>query len=121
MSPVATKFDSSNGTPAVVPSTVNQAGSLNGWQAKSEDITGNGRPDIFIGAMNDDHLLENKESEVIEYSSLTAGILPDFHNGSPIAVSGQLAEGETKSFIILGGASGRTVWCDTLCGCTIVS
>ena len=38
-----------------------------GWHANADDITGNGRPDIFVGANSNDHLFANEENDVVEF------------------------------------------------------
>ena len=85
--------------------------SLQGWQAKCADVTGNTRPDIFIGAMNNDHLFENQNAEISDFDSLGGGVLPGFHDSAPIAVNGTLAAGENKLLVALGSdvPAGATV------------
>lgn len=90
-------------TPANITTT------LQGWQANSADITGNGRADVMFGGNNNDHLFESVETSVIDFDSLNSGVLPNFGNTGPIAVSGTIADGETKTLIALGGATGVAV------------
>ena len=80
----------------------NMTVALDGWQANSADITGNGRADIMFGGNTNDHLFENTTAAVTDFDSLTGGLLPSFHDASPIAISGTIAEGETKVFIAAG-------------------
>ena len=82
---------------------------LEGWQANSADITGNGRDDIMFGGNDNDHLFESVETSLIDFDSLNTGVLPSFGNSAPIAVSGTIADGETKTFIAVGGATGLAV------------
>ncbi len=70
-----------------------------GWQANSADITGNGRPDILFGANANEHLFENVQSSEFDFDALGGGVLPAFHNLSPIAVSGVIEAGETLLLI----------------------
>ena len=77
-----------------------------GWHGNAADITGNGRCDVLFGSDNDDHLVENLESPTEDFDNLVGGVVPNFHNGDPIAIVGEIAPGETKTMIILGGASG---------------
>ncbi len=77
-----------------------------GWHANSADITGNSRPDLVVGATNDDFLYENNATSVTQFDSLAGGVLPNFHNGDPLSIVGQIGAGETLQFIILGGVNG---------------
>ncbi len=80
------------------PATDFPAGTLlSGWHAKSAQILGSDRPDIFVGAYNDDFLFENlKPTEYLE--SALGGVLPNFHNTDPIAVLGTASTGQTEVF-----------------------
>ncbi len=80
------------------PATDFPAGALlSGWHANSAQILGSDRSDIFIGAYNDDFLLENlKPTEYLE--SALGGALPNFHNTDPIAVLGTASTGQTDVF-----------------------
>ena len=93
-------------TPAVIVS----GSSLSGWHMNSADVTGNGRPDVLVGAFNDDHLFQNIDSAITEEDSLAGGVLPAFHNAAPIAVSGALAgTGTTSTFSATGIPNGARV------------
>ena len=80
-----------------------------GWQANMGDVSGNGRQDILVGALNDDFLFENVDSEITQYDDLTGGILPSFVNSAPIAIEGTIEGGETLTFIGAGVTPGARI------------
>ena len=77
-----------------------------GWHANSADVTGNGRADLLVGATNDDFLFENSPAAVVSLDSLTGGVVPNFHNSSPVAISGAVDGGATLSLTVNGGSGG---------------
>lgn len=85
----------------------NMTTDLNGWQANSADITGNGRADIMFGANTNDHLFESVAADTTDFDSLTAGILPSLSNG-PIAITGTISSGETRTLLATGVPIGST-------------
>ena len=93
-------------TPAVIPS----GSSLSGWHMHSADVTGNGRPDVLVGAFNDDHLFENVNSSITDADDLSGGQLPAFHNAAPIAILGGVeGNGGSETYIASGIPSGARV------------
>ena len=91
-------------TPATIPS----GSSLSGWHMHSADVTGNGRPDVLVGAFNNDHLFENVDSTITDADSI-GGNLPAFHNASPLAISGGVAGGSATTFTAAGIPSGARI------------
>lgn len=80
-----------------------------GWHALADDVTGNGRSDIVLGASSNDFLFENQDSPLSDEDNLVGGSLPAFHNASPIAVTGNVAGGATTTLTGSGIPSGARV------------
>ena len=70
-----------------------------GWDAQVGNLSGDGRPDLLIGAFNDDFLFEGV-SETLVTSDLAGGmVLPDFHNDASISLQGEVEFGESLTLI----------------------
>ena len=97
-------------TPSAFEATAQSNTSIHeGWQANMGDVDGNGRDDILVGAINDDFLFENVDSNLFEFDMLSAGIVPSFVNDSPIAITGSIGAGETVTLIGVGLSPGANI------------
>ena len=79
-----------------------------GWGITSGDLAGDARPDLFVGAYNDDFLFENVGSPQFNSDDLN-GQLPAFHDSDPIMVVGQVAIGDENTFVFEDLPSGAEV------------
>ncbi len=80
-----------------------------GWHADAVDLVGDSKKDLFIGAQNDDFLLENRNSLTFDTNSFMGGALPTFHGLYPIAVTGRVAGGEIEQVTSLDVPTGGNV------------
>ena len=69
-----------------------------GWLANSADLIGDERPDVLVGALNDDHLFLNTASESLSAVDLPNHDLPMFHDLAPISVTGEIEVGRKATF-----------------------
>ena len=70
-----------------------------GWNANAADLTGNNRPDVFVGAAANDFLFEGRASQVLTPADLNGGMeLPEIDDASPIAIAAEVSVGETRTF-----------------------
>lgn len=68
-----------------------------GWHAGAFDANRDGRTDILVGGMNNDHMFVYEAPP--EYKELAlGGVLPAFYNSKPITIVGDAANGETDSY-----------------------
>ena len=79
-----------------------------GWGITSGDLAGDARPDLFVGAYNDDFLFENVGSPQFNADDLN-GQLPPFHDSDPIMVVGQVTIGDENTFVFEDLPSGAEV------------
>ncbi len=89
------------------PASAFQSGSNHeGWHAIIFDGDGNGRPDIFLGSFQGNHVFEVADPVTFDEGDLAGGVIPGVWQGPATMVNGSGNVGDTDVFSVQGLSGG---------------
>ncbi len=83
-------------------------GTYAGWHAATFDANSDGRLDILVGGMNNDHMFVYESPPEFKEATL-GGVLPAFYNSKPVTILGNASNGETDVYAANGVATNADV------------